>query len=246
MSSESDAEAQDALVYDGRSGFPLMTKEKKDKGASSASVMMPVFYVVPRAIGLALAYFAIYAPNKDVYDNRMNLISKAVGADGGSLGYLYFAAGVFQALVHFTNNFPMIQKSKVMPGNAGNLRANMQVYKMLNPLGTAPSPYVVLEEEGDVGLYNRANRALYHFTENATAICMLTVLGGLVFHKAIFVLIVLFAVARIWYSIAYTYGGYGLGICKHAFGFALAHVLILPTIEMLVWLTGFMMVKNKY
>lgn len=45
--------------------------------------------------------------------------------------------------------------------SSGNLRANMMIYKQL---GSKDGQYVVLETEGPVGCYNRANRSLFHFT----------------------------------------------------------------------------------
>lgn len=81
----------------------------------------------------------------------------------GEHGYLYAAAALFGLMVHWINQFPMIYKHMLMRMNSGNLRANMMIYKQLGAKEDAP--YVVLETQGPVGCYNRANRSLFHFTE---------------------------------------------------------------------------------
>ena len=46
----------------------------------------------------------------------------------------------------------MAYKAQVMPGNSGNLRANMQIYK-LNCVGESiqKHPCAVMEEGGEIG-----------------------------------------------------------------------------------------------
>merc|ERR1712070_492653 len=61
---------------------------------------------------------------------------------------------------------PMVWKSKVFRRKSGTLRANLYVFKS----ATKPDdPAIVLEDKGDVGAYNRANRSLHHFSEYVAA-----------------------------------------------------------------------------
>jgi hypothetical protein len=65
--------------------------------------------------------------------------------------WVYMAALVFTQLQYFLNAYPMLAKARVMSGKAGNLRANMYIYKVYDPASTRVQP-VVLEEEGAVGV----------------------------------------------------------------------------------------------
>ncbi|CAE8615686.1 unnamed protein product [Polarella glacialis] len=196
---------------------------------------LPVFFLMPRLIGTAIA-MAIYWPGRATYDQRMSSINGIANGDL-ELGYVYLAAGVLSILGWFLNSYPMLYKSAVMPGNAGNLRANMQIYKVNTQKG-GRMPAVVLEDEGAVGQYNRANRALFHFVENVAPLLPCIFLAGLIFSKAMLALVVVYAVARVWYQVAYSTGGYGMGLCKHALPFFVHTIFVANTIEMLTWIAG--------
>ena len=73
------------------------------------------------SFGLA---FAIYAGASTYYDLKIATL--------GDMKWAYGAAIVFSRLTFFLNAFPMILKSQVMGGKAGNLRANMYIYKVLS------------------------------------------------------------------------------------------------------------------
>ena len=51
-------------------------------------------------------------------------------------------------------------------GRKGNLRANMFIYKLATDQGGEGSA-IVLNEDGDIGSYNRGNRSVHHFLENS-------------------------------------------------------------------------------
>ena len=68
---------------------------------------------------------------------------------------------------------------------------------------------VVLDEAGDVGLYNRSNRALYAFIENSSQMIFAIILGSFVYAVPIFVMSCIYVFARIIYTIGVTKKGYG-------------------------------------
>lgn len=213
-------------------GLPII---KDPEAASKKQCMVaPVFYIIPRLVGTLIA-LAIYLPNKTTYDKRIVSINKLVDP-GLELGYLYLAAGVFCFLGWVLNTLPTVFKSKVMPNNAGNLRSNMLIYKVNTTTGK--TPYVVMEEDGHVGEYNRANRALFHFTENVIPLLPCILLSGLILSKAVLVLVSVYAAARIWYQLAYTIGGYGVACCKHAIPFSVHTMIVASTLEALTWVLG--------
>ena len=63
---------------------------------------------------------------------------------------------------------------------------------------------VVLDEAGDAGLYNRSNRALYHFIENSSPMIFAIILGSFVYAVPIFVMSCIYVFARIIYTVGYT------------------------------------------
>jgi hypothetical protein len=215
-------------------GLPYIDEDEAETKVYSAASKIPLFVLAPRLVTAGIAAL-IYIAKKDLYEARM---TRTVASVDGA-GWLFLAGGVFAVLVELANTLPMIWKGAVMPGNAGNLRANMTIYRVQQ---SKPLPYVVMENDGYIGKYNRANRSMYHFVENGMLVLVTFLLAGAIFGEAVFVLVLLYAICRIWYQIAYTNGGYGIGCCKHGIPFAFHTVIIAHTLEMLVWIAGVRMI----
>ncbi|OLP83802.1 hypothetical protein AK812_SmicGene35390 [Symbiodinium microadriaticum] len=193
----------------------------EDFNAGSTAGVIGAILVVPRLIGFGIAY-AIYTwGNKALYDSKIEMLGKY------QLGYLYFAAVVFNAMVGFINVSPMYYKSKVMKQDAGNLRANMFIYKDVET-----KKHVVMEDEGALGEYNRANRSMTHFTENSIGVVFCILLSGYVYTFPVFILTILFSLGRVIHQVGYA-SGYG----SHAPGFML-HMVGSVSVEMLALLAG--------
>jgi len=214
-------------------GMPYVDAEEAEASVTKTAIAIPLMILVPRVICGGIA-FLIYYAKKDMYDLRI-----AAGQNDG-MGYLYLAGVAFAICVELANVFPAIYKGTVLPGNAGNLRANMIIFKVQQP----KIPYVVMEQEGNIGKYNRANRAMYHLVENGMQVLVSLLLAGRFFGEAVFVLVLIYAVARLWYQIAYTTGGYGFGCCKHAFPFILHTALVAHILEMLVFVAGVRLIQQ--
>ena len=73
-------------------------------------------------------------------------------------------------------------------------------------------------EEGAAGQYNRANRSLHHFVENAPGVLLCLPLSGFVYPAATFVFALLFALGRVLHQVGYALKGYG----GHGIGFGIA------------------------
>ena len=84
---------------------------------------------------------------------------------------------------------------------------------------------VILESTGDVGLYNRGNRTLYHFLENSAPMLLGLVLNSFVYPFPTFVIMILYVMARMVYTIGYTVGGFG----SHVPGFVLERLTFATT-----------------
>lgn len=210
----------ETLVY-GPRGLPVISDDKK-QGSPKAMMM---FLIVPRVVAGAIAYCVFAFGNNALYTRQIASLPE-------NGGYLYVGAFVFSVLVFFLNAYPAsMKKPLIMPQNAGNLRANMAIYKVI---GKEEMPYVVMEDDGDVGMYNRGNRSLTHFVENAANVIVNFLLGGYVFAFPAFVLIVIFALGRVLHMTGYA-GPKGYG--AHGPGFGLA-MLGGGVLEMLVLIAG--------
>ena len=117
-----------------------------------------------------------------------------------------------------------------MRNTSKNLRSNMFIYKQAVE-GSSESA-IVLDEAGDVGLYNRSNRAMYHFVENSSPMIFSVILGSFVYALPVFVLTCMYVVARIIYTVGYTLKGYG----GHGPGFMLERIAYCTTVSMLLWI----------
>ena len=120
---------------------------------------------------------------------------------------------IFQATLIWMNMYPMRFKAGIMSGKAGNLRANMFIYKLATDQAEEGSA-VVMHSEGDLGRYNRANRSIYHYLENSLGIIASLPLSFFLFPLPTFVALAAFCLGRIVYQLGYTakgYGGHGPG-----------------------------------
>lgn len=251
--SSSDEENQAPLMaLNQTTGLPDISQHAKDAAWHKGIVMQLVYMVLPRAIAagwVTLIWFFsdLFHPGSATACSRMSALNLVHGFKGGELGYLYIAAGIYAVLVQMLNNIPTLYKTQVMTGDAGNLRANMQIFTVNTQPGHplhGQLPHVVLVEDGDIGHYNRANRGLFHFIETTPANVLLIVLAGIVYPFPTFIVVCIFAIARVWYQIAYATGGYGSGLCKHAVPFVVANMLAFPIIEMMVWMIGCLMLHG--
>eukprot|EP00947_MAST-08B_sp_MAST-8B-sp1_P004675 g4675.t1 len=190
-------------------GLPDLSEAEKAKASGKSSTVVLVSTLVVPLIGLAMALAVLkFGAATAKYEAKIETV---VNAD---LHWLFLSAAVMARLVTYLNMLPMVWKSKVFRRKSGNLRANLYVFKS----ATKPDdPAIVLEDKGDVGAYNRANRSLHHFSEYVAATIVTLLLSGYVFPLPSFVATVTFALGRILHMTGYT-KGYG----KHGIGFALA------------------------
>lgn len=228
-----DAETGEGPVYDFATGLPVISEEEKDSAFWKGLAVLPVFMIVPRLLGLGIAY-GLYKLNHETYDGAVAKLKDL----NGDLGYLYIAGALLAVLTGFLNMFPTVYKGQVMPFNAGNLRSNMLIYKV-NKIRGDQLPYVVMEEEDEVGMYNRANRALHQFNENIPGTLACVLLSGLIFAKPVAALMAVYVLARAVYQVAYSVGGYG----KHAIPFAIHSMLVAPVFEMFCWLAAVLLLR---
>ena len=94
-----------------------------------------------------------------------------------------------------------------------------------------------MDEEGDLGVYNRANRSMNHFVENSMPIILSIIMNSYIYPFPTFILICIFVIGRVIHQITYT-KGYG----NHFLGFGLASISteILNSLLLVTTILGFM------
>jgi len=199
----SDDEEQAELMT-AFSGIPDMSDEQKENGESKMTKMVVFLCVFPYVIGCSIAYCIDHFGGANEPHKAM--------IHSTEYYWVYLGYFVVAWTIHFINNYPMIKKGKVMQD--GNIRANMMIYRV-NSTGEA----VVLEDRGDVGEYNRANRSLHHMNETMAALLPGAFLAGFVYAKASFVCLLIFSIGRILHQQGYVngYGGHGAGFALSMF-----------------------------
>lgn len=180
------------------------TSDKQTPGFK-AWIALLAFTFVPAIIGFLIALaWTNYSSSNAKYNERM--------AATGDTVWLFAASVVLSRTVAFVNAYPLIMwKTRIM-GKDGNLRANPFFYKIIGA-GASDDTTVVLQDAGDVGGYNRANRSIHHMVENMGGFLASLYLVGTVFPFPAFVCTCLWCLGRIMHQIGYTtgYGGHGAG-----------------------------------
>ena len=94
------------------------------------------------------------------------------------------------------------------------------------------SSVIVLQQEGDVGLYNRANRGLYHFIESGLSIIAALPLAFFTYTIPTIILVAIYCIGRAIYQVGYTHNGFG----GHYLGFAIDRISVCT-------ITGFLLIS---
>jgi len=218
------------MLSAGANGLPDADDAVKAAASAKAVKMISGIFVVGHAISFGIA-FAIYKlGDTSTYDRAAKA---AFNADGSGVGaYAFFSAVVWSMLTWWLNMYPLIPKGRVMLKEK-QMRSNMYIYQVASSPPSEQPQCVLLDESGDVGQYNRANRSMHHFTEWTGGVLFTSLCSINVYPFPVFILIVLLAIGRVLHQNGYSTGGYG----KHAPGFALFIVSYL-TIEKLCLIAG--------
>lgn len=178
---------------------------------------------VAQAIGVGIA-FATF--KFGAYNEKITVAAESF--------WTFAAFSVVAFTIRFVNFYPMVYKERVMKGAlreeiGANMRSNPFIYKSVS----ASKDTVLFDNDGAIGMYNRANRSLTHMIENFGSMLAGLMLAGSVFPFPTFVCACAFGVGRVMHQVGYS-GGYG----KHGAGFMVATVGAL-TLEGLILLVVF-------
>ena len=158
---------------------------------------VPVMYCIVTLVALALGQICAYPLySYDVkYEAKINLLA----AHG--LGWIYIGLVVlFRGCT--------LGIGSVLGSARKEAKVNVpdqQVYSVYTKPGQPKLGYVLMEKDGALGRFNRAQRSLQNYVESAAFVVALFVLSGFVFPFQTFCIGCFFAVARIVSAIGYTH-----------------------------------------
>eukprot|EP00967_Tisochrysis_lutea_P114269 scaffold181954_cov36-Tisochrysis_lutea.AAC.1 len=177
---------------------------------TSAGVIIVVTFL-PLLLGWGVAELIYNVSSaRSSYADKIAILSKY------DLAWLYAAALVLSKLTALLNNLPLVFKTQALPQLPG-VRVNMFVYRLRREQPSDEEKgLVLLDDTGEAGRYNRANRSLAHFVETSLPLMMAVPLAGFVFPRSTFVIVVLLTLGRIAHMMGYVMKGYG----GHSPGFA--------------------------
>jgi hypothetical protein len=156
----------------------------------------------------ALAFVLMYAARwkfpaiADIADNHLQFLADH------DLGWLY-AAWYIMYLARLYHNI----NSNGARAGARVGRPDQHVYKVYNATGgnrkksddaTSAPQYVFLENEGNVGRFNRAQRATFHMDEGGSFVVTSMLLAGFVMPKLVYILSACYFLGRLEFANAYT------------------------------------------
>jgi len=183
LEEETEDEAEEDLEMLSQKGMP----EKAPYEGINPFVMFPVFMVVQLGVGWLIGWGIYALGDKDLYD------SKFANLKANNLGYFYLAGLITVLIPNFLQVFVMYGRKE---GHVDN--PDQYVYKTIKD-----EAYVMLEMDGPVGRFNRAQRGVDNFRETYSAHVMLVLLAGYVFPQMTLAIVVWIGAGRAAYSALY-------------------------------------------
>ena len=187
-----------------KTGLPLFDDDaEKAKAGKKGFVTVVIIHLIFTLLGVGIAYLIYKFGSTEDYDRAIKMWKGGKDAD---YKWPWLAIIIYCYMVVFLNMWPVYFKEQVMRG--GNLRANQ--FLLRTAVGNQDEvSAVVLYEDGDKGLYNRANRSIYHFLENGLPLVVCMPGSFLIFPFPAFVVVTCYAIGRILYQLGYTLKGFG-------------------------------------
>lgn len=181
---------KDQLEVDSR-GIPL--KRSAYHPFTSVPLFYVVLYTILYSIAIPIVYYGILQRNTNDH------VKLAILAEY-DLGYLYMTAFILKIgyLIMFINLGFAKHKSRV------NL-PDQHVYKVMGSKAKESDlGYVLLEQEGVLGRFNRAQRAVQNYHETYPQMVLYIVLAGFVYPFEVMIVSAVFALVRVMSAIGYT------------------------------------------
>ena len=174
---------------DEKTGLPIIPKEVQDYRSKGKIIGNAILIAIFLGIGFGIASLIHNYGSKEDYESRLTV------AGGFDLKWAFLGSFIFGIMVWQLNTYPEYTKYNVL---SRDVSTNPFVYRLAAEDRTTSSA-VLLNHEGDIGRYNRAHRALYHFMETSTPIVVALPWTFLIYPFPTFVLIATYCVGRMIY-----------------------------------------------
>jgi len=205
-----------------QNGLPRVWSEAKLLGPASRTPLIGlVVTAIELSIGCGIAAMFHSSGSTSKYDARIAMLS------GMDLKPLYAIPLIFYLTQSFAVFHAAIYRCLTPLNNP-----NQYISKVMNK----NEPYVLLEEEGDAGKFNRAQRASANVQETAALVLSTALMGGFVYPYPMAGLFTAYCGARVLYMKMYTSDAE-----KRGPGFGLSQHLIFPTMVGLTILAAYKM-----
>ena len=183
-----------------QTGLPELEEGRADKFGPRTAIAAFVAPTIMTALGYGLSYLIYQFGDTDLYDTKRDQLAEY------DLQWLLLGLIIFQVVVHYMNYYPMRFKERFMHFQ-GNLRSNPLIYKQATDQ-TGEGPAIIMSEEGDVGKYNRGNRAIHHFLENSLPFTISLPVSFVLYPFPTFVLLCVFCLGLVLYQTGLTNYGF--------------------------------------
>lgn len=153
-------------------------------------VLYTIFNTLQLVIGLAIGFCIYLFGQTSKYDMKIDILSQ------GDLGWVYLGV--------FVSKIGMMAINTNLGVSRKECKVNVpdqQVYKVY---GLENAGYVLMETEGILGKFNRAQRALQNYFEQQPLYFVYFLLAGYVFPLPAFVLASIFSIFRTVGAVGYT------------------------------------------
>ncbi|RHY00157.1 hypothetical protein DYB25_003530 [Aphanomyces astaci] len=196
-----DSSDDDKITYS-PSGLPQVPPS--ESGPKYGPLL--ILTVAPLVVGVVVAHVVYTQGDKSAYDLRM--LTAALNAD---MLWTCLAVVVLGRVVAFANCYPLAVKGCFLTKDDRQLWANSFLLTEIGP--NCAKNVVVMDSEGDVGMYNRANRALQDMVQTCGVVLAALFLASTVFAFPAFAVSLAFCWGWVVHvvSFAMNYDSHGLG-----------------------------------
>mmetsp|Transcript_105207 Transcript_105207/g.327998 ORF Transcript_105207/g.327998 Transcript_105207/m.327998 type:complete len:220 (+) Transcript_105207:59-718(+) len=158
---------------------------------------VPVLYVGFAVVGFAIGFgiaFAVYVFGAQAkYDRQIDALA------AGGLGWIYLSVVAIKVVALCINiNLGLSRKAAKV-----NV-PDQQVYKVYVPESQSQLGYVMMETEGVLGTFNRAQRAYQNFLEQLPIFLVVMLLAGYAFAFPAFICALIYGSFRVIAAVGYT------------------------------------------
>jgi len=179
------------LMESGADGLPV--RSDLAKIPNPVWLFFTAINAVVLGVGVGLAFLIYHYLPDSKSEGKIRLLAEY------DLGWLYLAVFVLKFGLNAINAVVASRRKEARANNP-----DQHVYRVYTAPGAPALPYVLMETEGDVGRFNRAQRAAANYLEYLSGVLASTLLAGFVFPLPVFVASVVYVLGRLMMTVQYS------------------------------------------